>query len=82
MTLLAILFWVALGAALGAGIAMRARIRRVAERARLRVDDAAVRAIVETGVLATDEDEPLDIPAIEDEERRFWSERWEEPDEW
>lgn len=82
MTLVAILFWMALGAALGAGIAMRARIRRVAEANRPRVDDEAVRVILETGVLTTDEDEPLDIAAIEDEERRFWSERWEEPDEW
>jgi len=46
------------------------------------VDDAAVRAILETGVLVTDEDEPLDLESIDEEERRFWSEKWDEPEEW
>jgi hypothetical protein len=32
--------------------------------------------------LVTDEDAPLDWGEIDEEERRFWSERrWEEPDE-
>ncbi len=46
------------------------------------VDDAAVRAILERGVIVTDEDEPLDLDEIDEEERRFWTELWDEPDEW
>ena len=45
------------------------------------VDDGAVSQILEKGVLALDEDEPLDQREIDDEERRFWSERWDEPEE-
>ena len=46
------------------------------------VDDDAVKAILETGRLVTEEEEPLDLREIEEEERRFWSERWDEPEEW
>ena len=46
-----------------------------------RVDDAAVRAIVETGALSVEEDEPLDMREIEAEEERFWRETWDEPEE-
>jgi hypothetical protein len=46
-----------------------------------RVDDAAVRAIVETGALSVEDDEPLDMREIEAEEERFWSETWDEPEE-
>ena len=45
------------------------------------IDDAAVRTIVETGALAVEEDEPLDMREIEAEEERFWSETWDEPEE-
>jgi len=45
------------------------------------VDDAAVRAIVETGALSVEEDEPLDMREIEAEEERFWRETWDEPEE-
>ncbi len=77
------LLWVALvGLMVVAGVAVRRRIRQDVGRRRPEVDDEAVRAILRTGVLATDEDEPLDIGEIDDEERRFWSERSEDPDEW
>jgi len=45
------------------------------------VDDDAVRAIVETGALSVEEDEPLDMREIEAEEERFWRETWDEPEE-
>jgi hypothetical protein len=45
------------------------------------VDDRAVSQILETGVLAAEDDEPLDQAGIDEEERRFWSERWDEPEE-
>ena len=76
-------FWVGLIVlAFAAGISLRARLR---EHVRPRipvVDDEAVDAILSTGTLTTDEDEPLDITEIDEEERRFWSESWDEPEEW
>ena len=65
-----------------AGISLRSRLRERMASDEPRVDDDAVRRILETGRLATDEDEPLDLEEIEEEERRFWSESWDEPDEW
>jgi hypothetical protein len=46
-----------------------------------RVDDDAVRTILATGSLNVDEDEPLDLREIGEEEERFWSETWDEPEE-
>jgi hypothetical protein len=46
-----------------------------------RIDDEAVRTIVERGALALEEDQPLDLREIEAEEERFWSETWDEPEE-
>ncbi|MEC9014917.1 MAG: hypothetical protein VYD37_00385 [Gemmatimonadota bacterium] len=46
------------------------------------VDDAAIEEILATGALTTDEDSPLDIEQIDGEERKFWSQTWDEPDEW
>lgn len=63
-----------------AGIRLRGRLRRrLAPRVPV-VDDAAVSRILETGVLAVDEDAPLDQDEIDEEERRFWSQRWDEPE--
>jgi hypothetical protein len=45
------------------------------------VDDQAVETILSMGTLAVEDDEPLDIEEIDDEERRFWSESWDEPEE-
>lgn len=75
--------WIALGGlALAAGVAVRWRIRRVRRRdGAVGVDDEAVRRIEETGRLETDEREPLDHDRIREEEDRFWSETWDEPDE-
>lgn len=77
-----ILLW-----AVGAGLVVVAYVRlraRLEERIRpKRLDDDDVRTILETGELVTDEDEPLDLDEIEEEERRFWrDERWDEAEEW
>ena len=81
------LFWFLFSAALVAlsvvsGITVRMRLKERLARGAPVVDDEAVRAILETGRLVTDEEEPLDLREIEEEERRFWSERWDEPEEW
>lgn len=83
MRLLWILFWFGLGVLLvAAGVRFRTRMRARYGRSRPVVDDEAVRRIVADGVLTTEEDEPLDLEEIEDEERRFWEETWDEADEW
>jgi hypothetical protein len=69
----------ALGAAAGVGAYFRRR--RQIEASRSRVDDEAIRKILATGTLTVDEDEPLDIATIDAEEQRFWSETWDEPDD-
>ena len=76
-------FWTGLTVlAFAAGVSLRGRLlERVGRRWPL-VDDAAVEEILETGTLTTDEDEPLDIEEIDEQERKFWSESWDEPDEW
>jgi len=65
-----------------AAVALRMRLRRRLAARRLTVDDDAIREIIHEGTLATDEDEPLDLREIDEEERRFWSEQWDEPEEW
>ena len=42
-------------------------------------DMTAVDRIIEYGEIFIDEDDPLDLDGIDDEERRFWSESWDEP---
>lgn len=80
------LFWMALWAAFMvlafvAGLSVRTRTRERIRRPGPHVDDEAVRRILETGSLVTDEDEALDLEEIAEEERRFWSESWDDPDE-
>jgi hypothetical protein len=42
-----------------------------------------IEEILETGVVVVDEQFPLDLKDIGDEEERFWSESWDEPtEEW
>lgn len=64
------------------GLRLRSRIRRRLDRSMPVVDERAIRQILERGTLVTDEDPPLDQGEIDDAERRFWSERWDEPEEW
>ena len=73
-------FLVALVAA--SGLRIRARLLQHRGSSTPVVDDEAVRRILQEGVLETDADAPLDLDEIENEERRFWSERWDEPEEW
>jgi hypothetical protein len=69
------------GLAVTSGVLLRRRLRRQRADAGPRVDDDAIRAILRRGVLESDEEEPLDLGEIEEEERRFWSENWDEPEE-
>ena len=69
------------GLVAASGLGLRGRLRRRLVRSVPVVDDGAVSQILEKGVLAVDEDEPLDQGEIDEEERRFWSERWDEPEE-
>jgi len=76
-------FWTGLVVlAFAAGISIRVRFH---EHLRPRipvVDDEALDAILITGTLPADEDEPLDIGEIDEEERKFWSDSWDGPEEW
>lgn len=65
-----------------AGIRLRGRIRRRLARRVPVVDDRAMEQILETGVLAVEDDSPLDQDEIDEEERHFWSEQWDEPEPW
>ena len=83
LTLFWFVFWVGLAVlALAAGISLRVRLGEELASPRPVVDDEAVRSILETGTLVTPTDEPLEMDEIEEEERRFWSESWDEPEEW
>ncbi|HSM62255.1 MAG TPA: hypothetical protein VK849_15710, partial [Longimicrobiales bacterium] len=62
------------------GILLRFRLSGRGRRGVPTLDDAAVRSIIERGIIVTDEDEPLDLDQIDEEERRFWSEKWDEPE--
>jgi len=77
------LIWFAFGAlAVAGGFGVR---RRLADRrggGATDIDDEAVRKILDTGRLTADVDDELDLEAIEEEEERFWSERWDEPETW
>ena len=73
-------FLVALVAA--SGLRIRARLLQHRGSSTPVVDDEAVRRILQEGVLESSVEEPLDMDEIEEEERRFWSERWDEPEEW
>jgi hypothetical protein len=62
------------------GILARLRTREAVRKEDLPLlDDEALRAILEEGVLRIeeDEDEPLDPEEIEREEERFWDQHWD-----
>ena len=80
-------FWTLFGIALAAltvaaGLSVHFRRRQLLASNRPVIDDEAIDTIVETGELVVDEDEPLDLDDIDEEEDRFWSESWDEPEEW
>lgn len=82
------IFWFVFGAGLAtlailAGVSLRARRQDVIGWVRPVLDDAAIEQIIDHGEIWVDEDEPLDLDEIDDEEQRFWSESWDEPQgEW
>jgi hypothetical protein len=76
-------FWAGLTVlALAAGVSLRTRLRERIDAPRPVIDDEAVEEILQSGTIVTSEDEPLDLGDIDEEERKFWSESWNEPDEW
>lgn len=44
-----------------------------------RIDDDVIARIIDHGEIFLEDDEPLDLNEIEEEEERFWSESWDEP---
>ncbi|MDA0311278.1 MAG: hypothetical protein O2992_04085 [Gemmatimonadetes bacterium] len=82
-----VLFWLGFWTGLtvlmfAAGVSLRVRLKESIGRATPLVDDDDVDQILRTGVLITHEDQPLDLEEIDDEERKFWSEPWDQPEEW
>lgn len=63
-----------------AGLVARWRLRSRTRSGRIRLSDEAIRRIEREGRLETDEREPLDREQIREEEDRFWSETWDEPE--
>ena len=83
LTLFWLIFWAGLTVlVVTAGVSFRVQLRDRVEKNRPSVDDAAIEEILATGALTTDEDSPLNIEQIDDEEQKFWSQPWDEPDEW
>ena len=79
------LFWVGFGFGLGAmvisaRVSLRLRRSRQVEEKTQILDDQAVDRIIRQGKISINED-VLDLKAIENEEERFWSENWDEPEE-
>lgn len=78
--------WILFGALAGmAGFRYRSRLRASRPGGPPRVDDAAVRRILEQGTLAAedeDEDEPLDMREAARAEEEFWRDSWDEPEEY
>jgi len=81
------LFWIVLWSLLtalivAAAVRLHIRSRELTASTVPRVDDAAIHTILETGSLTVEEDEPLNLGEIDESEERFWSESWDEPEEW
>lgn len=79
--------WISMAALAGvAGLRYLARLRSVRPPGGSpRVDDEALRRILEEGTLSTGEeedDEPLDLEAAARAEEEFWDESWDEPEEY
>jgi hypothetical protein len=77
------LFWFVFGAGfallvVAAGVTLHLRRRAAYVRVPV-VDDELIEQIIEQGQVLLDDDEPLDLETIDDEEERFWSESWDEP---
>jgi hypothetical protein len=68
--------------ALASGLIYRTRLGRAGGGSRALTDDM-IRSIEEHGIVqfGDDDNEPLDLRAIREEEERFLNETWDEPDE-
>ena len=77
-------FWIFLALLAGlAGLRYLQRIRSArSSGAPPVVDDEALRRILEEGSLTTEEDEPLDLEEAARAEEEFWSQSWDEPEEY
>lgn len=74
--------WILFGALAGlAGLRYRSRLRSARGPDAPRVDDEALRQILEEGTLAV-EDDPLDPEEVARAEEEFWNDSWEEPEEY
>jgi hypothetical protein len=83
LSLFWIVLWLALtGLMVAAAVRLHGRHKELTAAPHPHLDDAAIATILETGALTIDEDEPLDLSEIDESEERFWSESWDEPDEW
>jgi|TARA_Y100000588_G_scaffold356747_1_gene413310 hypothetical protein len=82
LNLLGLLFWTTITI-----LVMAAALRMYMRRKELFssdvpvLDENAIQTILEIGEISTDEDEPLDLEEIDEEEERFWRESWDEPEE-
>ena len=82
------LFWLILWSGLAslvvaAGVTIHVKRKTAIAAVSHTVDDGVIEQILETGVVVVDEEAPLDLRDIDDEEERFWSESWDEPtEEW
>ena len=82
LNLLGLLFWTTITI-----LVMAAALRMYMRRKELFssdvpvLDENAIQTILEIGEISTDEDEPLDLEEIDEEEERFWRESWDQPEE-
>ena len=77
-----VLGWFGLGLlAAVAWYSVRSRLRRSLRSEPVEVDDKAIARILEEGVLAGNEDDPLDLEHIRKEEENFWEKTWDEAEE-
>jgi len=83
LTLFWLVFWLGLTAlAFAAGVSLRVRLKEKVGTGTPMLADDDIQRIIETGRLTTSSDEPLDLGDIDEEEKKFWSESWDEPEEW
>jgi hypothetical protein len=66
--------------AVAGGVVVRLKMRAFKRREEPELDEEMIRRIEEEGRVETEEREPLDYDEIREEEDRFWSETWDEPD--
>jgi hypothetical protein len=80
-TMMSLIWIVFAGAAAIVGVRFRRRIAEARGGGHPRIDDEALRRIIEEGRLTMDEEEPLDLEEAARAEAEFWEEDWEEPEE-